>query len=258
MTEENSVSAPAKKAKHAGGRPRGAKTTKVSAEVALRSPEVKALIAQAVEMATADLAAKLEAARAAAGTEAHTGDLSLVRQLALAIGEISDQGTNRKRVAPEVLESRRLARERMSALILDFAARDEIPQYELTRAVYLSEELVEPTYTDRDHVKRRTKIEWAGVPNEGMSPANEPARIIYGAFVESIGGATPNVGRQAVTDKPRDSTGLKVMHKPETAATPQVTKSRNAGVTRLGRRQAGDVIETNVLGTLAEPARQIA
>ncbi len=245
--------------KNKGGRPKGARTQKVSAEVALRSPEVQALIADAVAHATAELTAKLAAKRAEHGTENGGGDQALMRGLALAIAEVSDQGSNRKRVAPAVLEARREARERMTALILDCKAQDIMPEYELTRAVYLAEELVEPTYTDRDHVMRRTKIEWAGVPNEGMTPANDAARGIHGAFMESIGGATPNVAKAAEKIQTRESTGgLKGLHTPEVAQATQVSKPRNSGVTRLGRRQAGDVIETAVLGTVAEPARQIA
>lgn len=258
MTEETAAAAPARK-KHAGGRPRGSKTTKVSAEVALRSPEVQAMIADAVTKATEDLVAKLAAKRAEQGTEDGGGDRTLARQIALAIGEVADQGTNRKRVPPQVLEARRQAREKMTGIILDYQAQDIMPEYELTRAVYLAEELVEPTYTDRDHVMRRTKIEWAGVPNEGMTPANEAARVIFGAFMESIGGATPNVTRQVEKIQTRESTGgLKVLHKPDVREASQVAVPRNSGVTRLGRRQAGDVIETNVLGTNAAPARQIA
>ncbi len=246
--------------KNKGGRPKGARTQKVSAEVALRSPEVQALIADAVALATAELTAKLEAKRAEHGTEASGADQSLMRGLALAIAEVSDQGTNRKRVPPAVLEARRVARDHMTAMILDYQAQDIMPEYELSRAVYLAEELVEPTFTDRDHVMRRTKIEWAGVPNEGMTPANDAARMIYGAFMESIGGATPNVTRPAEKIATREATGgLKVLHKPDVSAqSSPVSKPRNAGVTRLGRRQAGDVIETAVLGTVAEPARQLA
>jgi hypothetical protein len=248
--------------KNKGGRPKGARTTRVNPEVALRSPEVQALISEAVAMATAKLTADLAAARGRHGTEPQSGDAGMARQLALAIAEISDQGSNRKRVAPEVLEARRIAHEKMNAMILDYAAQGVAPEYELTRAVYLAEELVEPTYIDRDHVTRRTRIEWPGVPNEGMSPYNEAARQIFGAFMESIGGATKNVTRESPMLSGKQETGsqsgLKVMHKPEVRQGSPVGKPRNSGVTKVGRRQAGDVVETAVLGTVAEPARQIA
>lgn len=259
MTETTQVASAPKRAKNKGGRPRGAKTTNVSAEVALRSPEVKSLIEELVAKATAELTARLQEQRSTAGTKEAPSDQSLIRQLALNIAEISDQGSNRKRIAPEVMESRRLARERMESLVLDFAARGETPEYELTRAVYLAEELVAPTYVDRDHVMRYTKIEWPGVPNEGMVPKNDAARQIFGAFIESIGGATKNVTRETVIGQPKENaSGLKVLHKPETREAAQVSRPRNSGVTKVGRRQSGDVIETAVLGTVAEPARQIA
>lgn len=269
MAEDiQATAAPTRRAprKNLGGRPKGAKTTKVSAEVALRSPEVQKLIAEAtakaVAAATEDLLGKLAEARQAAGTAPQSGDQTLVRQLAMAIAEVSDPGNQRKRVSPEVMESRRLAHERMNTLILDFAARGEMPEYELTRAVYLAEELVAETYVDRDHVTRRTRIEWAGVPNEAMVPYNEPARQIHGEFMASIGGATKNVTRETSAldgrDMPSNHSGLKVLHKPEVRQGSPVGKPRNAGVTKVGRRQAGDVIETNVLGSVAEPARQIA
>ena len=252
-------------AKNVGGRPKGSRTKNVSAEVALQSPEVQDLVAKtvakAVERATQDLAEELAEARAKLGTVEGPSDMSTMRQLALAIAEINDQGANRKRVAPEIMEQRKGEFDRMNRLILEYLARDEMPTYELTRAVYLAEELVEPTYTDRDHVMRRTQIEWAGIPNEAMSPLNEPARAIHTAFMGWIGGPTPNVARAVDKFQARDQqsqSGLKVLHKPDVAQTPMVTRNRNAGVTRIGRRQAGDVVETNVLGTVAEPARQIA
>ena len=259
MEEVQETVVPKRRAKNKGGRPRGAKTTNVSAEVALRSPEVQAMIAEAVAMATADLTARLAAKRAEAGSDSSPGDASVIRQLALSFAEIADQGSNRKRVAPEVMEHRRTARERMETLVLDYAAQGILPEYELTRAVYLAEELVAPTYTDRDHVMRRTRIEWPGVPNEGMLPHNDAARNIYGAFLESIGGATKNVTRETAALANKESTGgLKVLHKPDVREAAQVARPRNSGVTKVGRRQAGDVIETAVLGTVAEPARQIA
>lgn len=262
MSPEAQVAAPAKKAKNKGGRPKGARTTKVNAEVALRSPEVQALIAEAVAMATADLTARLAAQREAHGTEPQSGDNALMRQLAMAIAEVSDPGNQRKRVSPEIMEARRAGVLRMESLVMDYAARGVVPEYELTRAVYLAEELVPATYTDRDHVQRRTRIEWPGIPNEGMLPYNEAAREIHGAFMQSIGGATKNVTRESPMLSGKDTTGsqsgLKVMHKPEVQQGSPVGKPRNSGVTKVGRRQAGDVVETNVLGTVAEPARQNA
>lgn len=245
--------------KHAGGRPKGARTKNIDPTIALQSPEVQKVIAKAVEAATADLVAKLAAARAQHGTEGGADDNDWSRRLALSIAELSDQGQNRRRVPPEVLEKRGQAFERMMALIMDFRAQDIMPEYELTRPVYLNEELVPPTYTDRDHVMRQTKIEWFDVPNEGMRPANPSAKAIFGEFMQWIGGPTTNVVR--LTDKigeQKPHTGLKVLHKDETATTSPVAIRRNAGVTKLGRRQAGDVIETQVLGSIAEPARQIA
>jgi len=261
MTEETHA-APAKKAKNKGGRPKGARTTKVNAEVALRSPEVQALISEAVAMATADLTARLAAQREQHGTVEQSGDQALMRQLAMAIAEVSDPGNQRKRVSPEIMEARREGVLRMETLVMDYAARGVVPEYELTRAVYLAEELVPATYVDRDHVQRRTRIEWPGIPNEGMLPYNEAAREIHGAFMQSIGGATKNVTRESPMLSGKDSTGgqsgLKVMHKPEVKQGSPVGKPRNSGVTKVGRRQAGDVVETNVLGTVAEPARQNA
>jgi hypothetical protein len=232
------VSAPINK----GGRPKGAKTKSVSPVVALQSPEVQKVIAEAVAKATAE----------------QPDDMSTMRKLALAIGEVADQGSNRKRISPEVMERRRLARDLMEELILNCRAQDIVPEYELSRAVYLSEELVPPTYTDRDHILRHTKIEWAGVPSEGMTPTNDAAKKIFTAFMDSIGGATPLVNRPIEKSADRSSSGLKVLHRSDVNEAPQVAKPRNAGVTKLGRRQSGDVIETHVLGTNAEPARQIA
>src|SRR5271157_2329418 len=57
------------------------------------------------------------AAELLASKTASTGDDGLVERLALAIADISDQGTNRKRVAPEILAQRAKAHVKMVELL---------------------------------------------------------------------------------------------------------------------------------------------
>ena len=264
MTEVENALPPAA-ARNKGGRPKGAKTkrrsrARVPAKALLENPKTRALIDKAVEekfqalMAT--LGVKREAATEGEGSIGD-GDMRLVRQLAVAIGEVSDQGAKVKRVAPAELEARDDARKKMEDLILDAIAEGKIASYDLTREVFLDEQLVQPTYVNPSHVRCVQSIEWPGVPDESMRPTNDTAKAIYTAFIRSIGGRTKEakVPYKHASQAPR----LKVVGADggERGA-PDVGKPRMSEGLRVLRPNApGEVVRTNVLGTLAEPARQI-
>lgn len=235
--------------------------TKIEAtdEELLTHPRVQELISAAAADAAAKAAqdavdrimGQMDAARAAAGTPAQPEDHSLARTLAMEIARISDQGTNRKRIAPEVLIAREEARVRMEGLLIEAHASGLVPEYELKQAVYLDEMLVAPVFVDRNHVQRATRIAWPQVPSEAMRPVNEVARAIFQQFLLSIGGATQMVGKE------HDKSALKVLHMDQQRKTPQVGGSSRGDLKVLGRHQDGEIVETNVLGTVAAPARQI-
>lgn len=249
------VDQPVKKNK--GGRPR--KNLSASAApaapildpvAALSTPEGQALMARIVS--------ELMEKRADAGTQSQPDDMRVARALAVAIGEMNDQGSNVKKVPAEEMEKRREARERMETLILDARANDEVPEYELTGAVYLDEVLVAATYIDSAHIRRRTKIAWPNVPNEHMAPTNEAARGISRSFMRSIGGATLTAQPTSGLLKTREG-GLSVLHKEATEkSAPEVGKPRGTDLRIIGRHQPGEIIETQVLGSVAQPARQLA
>lgn len=147
--------------------------------------EMEAAVAAAARQAAE---ATLEALTKREGGAAPASDTeAFARSLAGAIASLSDQTSRVKRVAPEEMERRAAARERMVAAILRFRDAGVVPSYVLKHSTYLDEQFIEPTYVGPDKTLRARTIEWAGVPNQAMRPANEAAREIFAAFCESIG-----------------------------------------------------------------------
>ena len=195
-------------------------------------------------------------------TATPSGDQLTANSLAIAIAQLSDQGTGKgKRVAPEVLAAREAAHERMLALIAEARENGEKPIYKLINKVYLDEVLVDPIWVGSDHVQRPTEIGWRGIPNQAMRPVNDAAKRIFGAFNESIGGAMGNEAPLRVT-----AGGLVVMRRQNGAMQEalHVGNQRGSapeygeGLRLHGRGMPGAIVETRVLGTLAQPARQMA
>lgn len=148
----------------------------------------------AVNKAAEAAAAKIMAAMATKISAAPQGpDQNFAEQLALAIAQIADQDTNRKRVPPEEIARRNAARDRMHELIQHARATGQRPEYRLIAKVYLSERFIEPFTLGDDKKVRPTEILWPGVPNEAMQPLNDCSKEIFAAFKESIGGQTGRV-----------------------------------------------------------------
>ena len=155
----------------------------------VETPAFEAAVAAAVDARMDAFFAQMKDRPAAPEGDAQ----SLFRQMALAIAEISDQGTNRKRVAPEVLAARAAAHERMVAAIMEAKRAHERegaerPKYRAIGKMYLNERFIEPFVVD-PATKRPKPVEfrWSGVPNEVMRPINGPAEKIYKHFLSSIG-----------------------------------------------------------------------
>lgn len=162
------------------------------------TPEFKAALSVAVDSAMQKIVGQLATARAKSGTtdsDPADPDMKWMRQLAMAMAEISDQGTSRKRVAPEVLAKRAEARDHMATLIVEARAKKLKPDYRLVAQVQLNDpktgpRLLQPFRIDKDKRAVPVEIYWSGVPNEAMRPLNDTAKAIYRAFMESIGGNT--------------------------------------------------------------------
>ncbi len=100
----------------------------------------------------------------------------------------------------------------------------------------------------------RRQIVWFGIPNEHMHPANEAARGIHAAFLRSVGGSTAPINRPDL-GRPK----MRIIGSSDVEGTPAVGKPKNIGMLKIiGDTVAGQITETNVLGTVAAPARQLA
>lgn len=225
------------------------------------TPEFKKAVAQAASEAVTAILAEMQAKR--------SGELPLGQQdqhfagmLANQLAELTDQGTGRRRVAPEIMRARSQAAERMTSLILQARENRLVPSYKLKAKVYLDETIVDPMFIDPTSKRHRaTEIDWPGVPSEAMIPLNEAAQEIYAAFLESIGSVPKEVaqlGDQAlrmtagglvVKGAPRPQRdGLRLGDLPAPAGQGLRIKGRG-----LPGESSGETI--NVLGTLAAPAR---
>lgn len=224
--------------------------------------EFKAAVAAAASKVAADILATMQTAQHG---QTRPGDATFAEGLALAIAQLSNQGVGRaKTVDPAVLKARDDARKVMTELIVNARASGETPSYELRNKIYFDEVMVDPIYIDPVSKEQRpTVIDWPGVPNEAMSPANDVARGIHKAFLDSIGVAPIN---QSKFIRPEvfgvTANGL-VVHGAGHALRPM-----QVGNERAGSQPSGEGLkvhgrnsptqrtkEINVLGTVASPAR---
>jgi hypothetical protein len=198
------------------------------------------------------------------------------RAIAASTAEMADQGTSRKRVAPEILEARAQSRARMETL-LEAAQKlkgTERPFYRVRAKCYLGDRLIEPFQRMGRGEVMPTHIYFMSSPNLGMEPLNDAAREIYAAFRGSIAG-----GDQMLNGKPTpDALGAKplwVTNNGAIISTPTTTAREHGMViepetlsdtpdTGLGPRvgQQVEIVSVDdpratkipVLGTIAAPA----
>jgi hypothetical protein len=225
----------------------------------VRAEDVRALIADALAKQSETFLSLLTEQRSASTSPSAPSDSdgSFARQLAMHIAQLTDQGTNRKRLPPEVLEARERAGDRMFDLIIQARADGRVPVYTLVHKVYLDELLIEPMWSGPDKVARATEIGWPGVPSLAMAPHNEVAREIYAAFEDSIGHVSPEFvpGPQKLTPG-----GVVIVsgYGPAPSAPQTSAPSLGEGVQIRGRGMPGAIMEKAVLGTVAPRARQNA
>lgn len=227
------------------------------------TPEFAEAVSAAVSAQMAPVMEKL-AAMNMSPVPGDEGAQSLFRQMALAIAEISDQGTNRKRVAPEVLAARAAAHDRMVKAILAAKGeheRDPKVQRPLYRAIgkmYLNERFIEPFVMDPATKKAKSvEFYWSGVPNEVMRPVNPVAEEIFGHFLESIG----SVAREKSPTPVWVTAGGLVIKGEGPQRRSPMSEGRSPVFDDLeivDEFNASDPTKQNinVLGTIAAPARQ--
>lgn len=229
------------------------------------TPEFRAAVAEAAKTAVAEA---LAAAREAVGTPTNISDTSWAETFAMAIAQLTDQGTGRRRVAPQILKQRQQARDLMVRLIIEARADGRVPSYRLTNKVVLDDQLVDPAWIDKNHTAQPTEIDWPGVPNEAMVPINDTARAIFTAFRDSIGSVDKddadvlgrlNGGPLSVTPGGLVVKTSRAGGKRSLQAQVDAHNGANGGGEGLSLRhkdQPGRYKEVKILGTIAKPAQQ--
>lgn len=225
--------------------------TAVSAAVAAAIPALKQQILANITAARAD-------APAAPGS---SSDQAFAEGLAMALAQLTDQGTGRRRVAPEVIRARSEARERMTKLLVKAHAAGAIPSYRLKAKCYLDEVLIDPVWIGADHMQHPTEIDWPGVPNSAMVPINDTATEIHKAYLESVGSVpkedeVPD-GEFRVTAGGLVVRGRPVPQRAQTGLRNGAPTAGDQGLRIKHKEQApGKFKEVRVLGTVAQPARE--
>lgn len=200
----------------------------------------------------------------------------LARAIAMNTAELADQGTNRKRVAPEVLEARAQSTKRMHALLEEaqkLTGADR-PKYRVRAKCYLGDRLIEPWQRRARGEVIPTHIYFMSTPNLAMEPINDVAKAIYAAYRGTMAGPETING----TRPDPDALGAKpvwVTNNGAIIASPTVTAREHDMViepdprdtapdTALGPNVGGQVelisvddpraTKIPVLGTIAAPA----
>lgn len=116
---------------------------------------------------------------------------TILSTLALRIGEVSDQGTQRKRVPPEELAERYKAFERMGELIAKAqgTAQKEWPRYGLKAKVEMNSRIIDPFRRNAKNEIEPVEILHIGMPNVAMRPINAAAKAIFSEYVRYLGGS---------------------------------------------------------------------
>ena len=228
--------------------------------------EFKAAVAKAASDAIAELLPSLKEARQSHGTEDEGSDPTWMRALAMEISQLTDQGTGRRRVAPEILRARLMAREKMTKLIVEARAAGKKASYRVRSKTHLADRVVEPFWIASDHTAQPTIIDWDGVPNEAMVPENKVAVAIHQAFMESIGSAVRVVPEDALAITPGGlvvhggaaaiSSGRRQVQQGEAKHTGDAAPEQ--GLNIHNKNAPGRFVEKRILGSIADPARQTA
>jgi hypothetical protein len=217
-------------------------------------PEFQAAVKEAAAKAVAELMAQ----------ERGNDDPSWMRALAMEISQLTDQGTGRKRVAPEILRSRAESHDRMVKLIIEAREKKRTATYKVRAKTLLADRVVEPFWIDNMHTAQPTLIDWDGIPNEAMVPENKTARTIYEAYQGWLGSTTRVVPEDDLAITPGGlvvhggaasiSGGKRRVSTPE--APQSGAPSTDGGLNIHHKNEPGRYVEKRILGSIATPARQ--
>lgn len=234
------------------------KASTAAAAPASESPEFKAAVA-------AEVRNVLTAFKESGGEGLSGPDRKWAESLALAFASLTEQGSGRKYVAPEIIRMRTEARERMKELIIAARADGRPATYRVVAKTLLDNQVVEPKWVDSHHIAQDTEIDWPSVPNDAMVPINDTAKEIHAAFLESVG-SRPQSVLGAVPDAAGDAFGItpgglvvrggainRYVNKPEHATLSQLG---DQGLAVHHKTSPGRVVEKRVLGSIAAPAHQ--
>jgi hypothetical protein len=260
-----------------------AETQKADIKALMDTPEVKAALLDAAKAGAAAAVAEMAKTKGdGLGEDAAT---ELLSRLALAIGEIGDQGTSRKRVAPEILARRTEAARKCEDLAAkcrhefsearrlrdDERADNWTPQYRVVAKTCLGDNprIVEPYRAGRTKGSPPIpqEIIFFGIPNDAMRPINDIAKQLYDLFKESIGSterlksvkyrdANGNVGIATQDTRPMWVTPGSLVVKGD--APPKAFVAPPLEESQIAFRDNNDpnATEVRVLGTIAAPAKK--
>ncbi len=213
-------------------------------------PEFKAAVAEAAAL----VVQQMTAAGAVPQAQGNEATQQLFSQMALSIAEISDQGTQRKRVAPEILAAREAAWVRAQARVELARQNREQPEYRVIAKIYFNERFIEPFKLNDAKKPVPNEIIWTGMPNQALVPLNDVAKEIF----EHYSASRATGGKLATTDNRAvwvTTGGLVVKGDPPArsfVATPQEFKDD----LQVQSPHDPTAPEVRVLGTVAAPARQ--
>lgn len=219
---------------------------------------------------------KVQAATSQVASPIGTDLTAILSTLALEIGKVSDQGTDRKRVAPEELTARAAAFERMGSLLTIAQAKpqSEWPRYKLVAKVLLNDRVIDPIRRMPNNEIQQVEILHRSIPSPAMRPVNESALAIYREYVRYLGGsqeansiapASPLWMTMKGTVLANPATASARGHGAEFSPDPIIVDGEDIS-TPPGGKSSPETLEllslndprrttVPVLGTIAEPAR---
>lgn len=225
------------------------------------TPEFKQAVAAQVEALTKGIVAQVRddvrsELLAKVKTDNPTDAGGLMEQLALAIAEISDQGTNRKRVAPEILAQRAKAHQEAIEILNGIRENNLQPEYALVSHVYLNERLIPPFMPGPNKTPVRTQIIYTGMPNDAMRPLNDIAKELYAAYRRSIGSVEEKI--KGADKRPLWMTqgGVVIKGEPRAQRREVAAPPEFSDLVDIKTQDDPTAPEVQVLGTVAPPARQ--
>lgn len=174
--------------------PKPAAQASASTSITMTPEELSKLVSEKVEAQFRDMmkGINLAATMQPVASEADPQTAAILSKLAMEIGIISDQGTQRKRVAPEELKERANAFERMGVLLTKAqlaTTLEDKPRYMVAGQLYFGDQRIDAYQRQPNRDIIQTEIYFDGIPNTSMRPLNKLAEDIYREFIRYLGGS---------------------------------------------------------------------